>query len=830
MQFEQTSGIVSAVKDSKELAKNLLEKGKIIISTQQKFPFVLEHIKKVNGKKFAIIIDEAHSSQSPKSREKIQEVLTTSLRDETGDEDIIDMIEKDMDIRGDQNTISYYAFTATPKKNTLKLFGVDVGGKENVPFIKYSMKQAIEEGFILDVLRKYSTYERHFGILKTSSEDKTVEGKKALRALLKYVDLHHLNLSKKSEIIVEHFKEHIQQKIGGQAKAMVVGSSREQALKYKLEIDEYIKKQGYKGINTLVAFSGSLKDETGKVWTEHSINNTKSDRELPEKFDTNDYNILIVAEKYQTGFDQPLLHTMYVDKKLHGIKAVQTLSRLNRTHPGKTDTYVIDFQNNIDEIYNAFEPYYKGTSLVDKTNSEFIKKLYEMIMSFDIIKQEDLDKFAEIFFKPESKQNDADLGKMYAATNSLTDRFSDADEKVQDDFRVKIKKFIESYSFLSQIIRYDDTNYEKLYALLRFIINDPPIKYTGSGIPELKGDVSLKWYRLEKTHEGGILLGEGKNLTMSASFGASKEPEKLTSLSEVIRALNQTFGETITDADKISIEEWFKKLKNDDILREIAKENSFEDFYKQFEKKFLDVIIESDDTNQSLVKRIYTIPELQKELVLGASQIYHSWVKSNGLPPITPSDPARNRQTFRQTIYKCKGNIQWLDLYLNEAGLDFMLDSFDRNTVKEIKILTGIHGNEYGISEKLLAKFEAYKDELHKDGIDLEFKVVATKQGHDKVAHDRYLLGDNIKFNVPSFTILQNGRFSEIKETKNIIPFEDYWNDTDSFDLVSDWNKIKGLTTFDDICSDCGIKTQLPFKPDGVRPVYCQECFKKHRN
>jgi CxxC-x17-CxxC domain-containing protein len=241
-------------------------------------------------------------------------------------------------------------------------------------------------------------------------------------------------------------------------------------------------------------------------------------------------------------------------------------------------------------------------------------------------------------------------------------------------------------------------------------------------------------------------------------------------------------------------------------------------------------VVISSSSNQSLVKRIYTDLELQKQLVVGASQVYHSWVKSNGLPPITPSDPSRNRQIFRQTIHKCKGTVQWLDLYLNEAGLDFMVDSFDRNTVKEIKILTGIHGNEYGISEKLLAKFEAYKDELHKDGIDLEFKVVATKQGHDKVAHDRYLLGDNIKFNVPSFTILQNGRFSEIKETKNIIPFEDYWNDVDSFDLVSDWSKIKGLTTFDDICSDCGIKTQLPFKPDGVRPVYCQECFKKHRN
>jgi len=829
MQFEQTSGIISAVKDSKELAKNLLEKGKIIISTQQKFPFVLKHIQKVSGKKFAIIIDEAHSSQSAKSREQVQEVLTTSLREESSDYDIIDLIEKEMDIRGKQNTLSYYAFTATPKKKTLKLFGHRNNVQENEPFHIYSMKQAIDEGFILDVLRKYSTYERHFSIIKTASEDKTVEGKKASRALLKYVDLHHLNLSKKSEIIVEHFKEHTQQKIGGHAKAMVVSSSRDQALKYKLEIDEYVKKQGYNGINTLVAFSGSLKDDTGKNWTEQSINNTSSDWELREKFDTPDYNILIVAEKYQTGFDQPLLHTMYVDKKLYGIKAVQTLSRLNRTHVGKIDTYVIDFQNSIDEIYKAFTPYYQGTSLVDQTNPEFIKKLYEMILNFDIIIQEDLDKFAEIFFKPELKQTDADLGKIYALTNPLSSRFSDADEKVQDDFRVKIKKFIESYSFLSQIIRYDDTNFEKLYALLRFIIDDPPIKYTGSSIPELNGDVSLMWFRLEKMHEGGILLGDGKNLAMGTNFGASKEPETLTSLSEVIRSLNDTFGGTISGADHMSIGEWFEQLKNDPILREIAKENSFEDFYKQFEKRFLDVVIESDDTNQSLVKRIYTQHELQKQLVMGASQFYHTWVKSNGLPPITPSDPARNREIFRQTIYCCKGSISWLDLYLNESGLDFLIDSFDKKSVKNIKILTGLSDNEYSINERLVSKFKAYKEELKKDGINLEMKIVSTKEGHNKVAHDRYLIGDNVKFNVVSFTLLQKGRFSEIKKTENEIPFEEYWNDSDSFDLQENWDRLNKLTTFDAKCSDCSIEIQLPFKPDGKRSVYCKKCFKKYK-
>ena len=834
-QFEQTSGTVVAVKSSEDLAENLATKRRIIISTQQKFPFVLDYISKVRGKYFAVIIDEAHSSQSPESRKKIQEVLTTSLEEaekqetqiESQQQDIVDKIEKEMETRGKQDTLSYYAFTATPKRKTLKLFGTPISDQVNIPFHVYSMRQAIEEGFIFDVLKNYTTYERHFRIIKIASEDKVVEGKKASRALLKYVDTHHLNLSKKSEIIVEHFREHTQPKIGGLAKAMVVGSSRIQALRYKQEIDEYIKKQGYKGIKTLVAFSGTLKDDLG-IHTEQSMNGTSSDWELREKFDTREYNILIVAEKYQTGFDQPLLHTMYVDKNLKGIKAVQTLSRINRIQQGKTDTFVVDFQNDVDEIHNAFMPYYERTSLLDKTDQEFISNLYSMIMDFGIIILEDLDNFAEIFFKPESKQTDADHGRLYATTNPISNRFDDADEKTQDNFKIKVTKYIECYSFLSQIILYKDTNFEKLYAILRFIINANLIKNIGSEIPELRGDISLQWYRLEKTHEGGILLGKGTGLTMGTSYGTPKPPEVLTSLSAVIRSLNEIFGGTITDADKISIESWFEEIKNDSTLREIAKENPFDEFYKQFEKRFLDIVI-SSDTNQSLVKRIYTDSNLQKQLVIGASQVYHGWIKSNSLPPITPSDPARNRQIFRQTIHRCKGSIQWLDLYLNEAGLDFMIDSFDRKTVKKIKLLTGIHSNEYAINEKLLAKFQAYKEELQKDGITLEFKVVATKKGHDKVAHDRYLLGENVKFNVAPFTLLQKGRFSEIKKTENEIPFDDYWNDSDSYDLINDWDKIKGLTIFDSTCSDCGIAIQLPFKPDGKRPVYCKECLKKHR-
>ena len=836
-QFQQTSGTVIEVEDSSELAKNLATQRKIVISTQQKFPYVLDYISKVKGKFYAVIIDEAHSSQSVKSRENVQKVLTTNLDEaekqeeefESTQKDIVDQIEKEMDTRGQQPTLSYYAFTATPKKKTLKLFGIKITDKDYRPFHVYSMKQAIQEGFILDVLKNYTTYERYFRLVKTASEDKVVEGKKASRALLQYVDSHQRNVDEKTRVIIEHFREHTQSKIGGLAKAMVVCSSREQALKYKNAIDEYVKKQQYQGIKSLVAFSGTLKDDLGNIYTEQSINGTKTDKELRQLFDTREYNILVVAEKYQTGFDQPLLHTMYVDKKLRGIKAVQTLSRLNRINVGKTDTIVLDFQNNTDEIYGAFKPYYEGTSLVDKTDEAYISNLYSMIMEFKIITNQDLDKFAETFFKPASKQTDADHGRLYASINPILSRFNDAQEKFQDDFKIKISKYVESYSFLSQLIRYDNTNFEKLYAVLKFIINENLIKNAGSSLPELKGDVSLQWYRLEKTYEGGILLGEGGGLTIGDSYGTSKSPEVMTSISEVIRAMNEVFGGTFTGADQISFEGWFEEAKQDPLLREIAKENTFEDFYKQFEKRFLDIIISSDDANQSLVKRIYTEPPLQKQLLIGASQLYHNWVKSNGLPPITPTDPARNRQIFRQTIHQCKGKIQWLDLYLNEAGLDFLVDSFDQENVKNIELLTGLYDNEYSINEKLLKKFKDYQQEFAKKGITLQMKVVATKEGHDKVAHDRYLLGDNVKFNTVAFTLLQKGRFSEIKKTENEIPFDEYWNDKNSLDLIKDWEKIKHLGTFDVICSDCKIKTTVPFRPDGKRPVYCKDCFRKHQ-
>ena len=840
-QFEQTPGTVESVESSSELADNLETHRKILISTQQKFPFVLEKLNQIKGRNFAIIVDEAHSSQSGESAQKVKEVLTKNLEDtlekeaeqeaqeEESRKDLVDRIEEEMEKRGKRDNLSYFAFTATPKKKTLRLFGTQVSSEDYIPFHIYSMNQAIEENFILDVLKHYSTYEGYFKIVKTAAEDKIVEAKKASRALMRYVDTHHLNIATKAQVIVEHFKTHTQPKIGRVAKAMVVGSSRFQAYRYKQEIDEYIQKQGYQGIRTLVAFSGSLHVD-GEIVTEQKINNTKTNQELVDKFDTPDYNILIVAEKYQTGYDQPLLHTMYVDKKLKGIKAVQTLSRLNRTHPGKIDTFVVDFQNKADEIKYAYMPYYKGTTLIDKTTPGYLFNLYDQIISREIITENDLDKFAEIFFKDRQSQTDSDLGKLYASMDPVIDRYNDTKEPQQDEFRTKLVKYIEAYSFLTQVVPYDDTKLEKLFVVCRFLAHEKVLQIIGSQIPELRGDISLQWYRLEKTHEGDISIGKKiRPLVAGDEYGTTKPPEIPTSLSELIRLLNERFGGPFSDADIVTIEEWENLLKNMPELRVMAQENEFSDFLRHFEAKFQEIMLSSMDQNQNLVSRVFSNPEFRREITIKAAEQYHKWARMPELPPITPGNTWQNRHLFRQTIHRCKGFVHWIDLYLNKDALDFLMDSFDKQKVKEIKILTGLHDNEYSINEKLLERFKSYQEELAKNGISLEFKIIATKQGRDRVAHDRYLLGENRKFNVVSFTMLKKGRLSEIIETTNEIPFEDYWNDKDSVDIIKDWDVIKSSLVNEYTCADCGEKFSLSFKLPQGKPAYCPKCFPKHR-
>ena len=643
-QFEKTEGVVKKVDTSAELANILENYKKIVISTQQKFPFAQEKMSQIKGKNFAIIIDEAHSSQTGESAEKVREVLNNSAqveresKAEDARKDIVDRIEEKMKSRQPSENLSYYAFTATPKEKTLRLFGKETDPETFVPFHKYPMKQAIDEGFILDVLKNYTTYDTHFKIVQTSAADKSVDGKRAARAVMNYVDSHHLGFVEKSKIIVDHFHSHTLPKMGRRAKAMVIADSRQNARRYKNYIDEYIKSENYQDINTMVAFSGSLEDELGNIHTEQSINNTKSDKEFREKFNSKKYNIMIVAEKYQTGYDQKLLHTMYVDKKLKGIKIIQSLSRLNRTAEsyGKTDTFVMDFHNTVDEIKAGYAPYYKGATLIDKTTSDIVENLFNEILIFDIIKQYDLDEFAQIFFKKFGESNDHAM--LYAKIDTIRQRFEDADEQTQHKIVSLLKTYVKTFSFWSLIVPYTDINLEKLYALAVRVNSLALITDSGPGDLDLVGSLSLEYYRLEKTHEGGISLDDGQkplSLTKESS-GTVKTPDVLASLSEIIRAINERFsGEAVVDdVEHVIMKQWLEDLLRDPEIRLRAKNNSKDDFMKYFAEKLRNKMLDTPSENYELVAKILKHDDLLRTVIGLAGDPYFEMAKINTLPAI----------------------------------------------------------------------------------------------------------------------------------------------------------------------------------------------------
>jgi len=375
-QFDHRQGVVQKIdEDSRQLAEALEAGVPIVITTLQKFPFVSEKLLKLAEergevarghlptRKYAVIVDEAHSSQSGDTATELKRVLgglglverAQEQAREEGEQEL-ERVFRSMAKRGRQPNMSFFAFTATPKHKTLAIFG-----RNGEPFHRYTMRQAIEEGFIMDVLANYVTYRTYFRLVKKAQDDPNVERKKAARALARFMRLHPHNIAQKTEVMVEHFQHHTRHKIGERAKAMVVTGSRLEAVRYKQAFDRYIREKGYP-IRTLVAFSGTVEDDKvpGKTYTEAEMNEGVKEKELPETFAKPEFRVLLVAEKYQTGFDQPLLHTMYVDKRLAGIQAVQTLSRLNRTHPLKKDTFVLDFVNDAGEIQEAFRQYYEG--------------------------------------------------------------------------------------------------------------------------------------------------------------------------------------------------------------------------------------------------------------------------------------------------------------------------------------------------------------------------------------------------------------------------------------------------------------------------------------
>lgn len=625
-QFEHKSGVVQRIEvDSKQLADAITDGISIIITTLQKFPFALNHLIEIPNKKYAVIIDEAHSSQGGEASRKMTEALVgknVSLEDsekieneiESGTQEEDDYIREIIQKRGPQKNISLFAFTATPKPKTLDVFGTKNSEGKPQPFHLYSMRQAIEEGFILDVLKNYTTYETYYRFSKTIEDDPELNKKKAVKAIGRFASLHPTNIAQKTEVMVEHFRQITMKKIGGKAKAMVVTASRKHALKYYMEFKDYIKEKGYKGIRPLVAFSGSLIDELYPDGVTEPQLNKFGEKELPEKFASNEYQVLLVADKYQYGFDQPLLHTMYVDKKLSGVKAVQTLSRLNRTCPGKEDTFVLDFANDRQTIIDSFQPYYEMTMMSDTTDPNHLYDLKGKTDSAQVYIQSEVDAFAKIFYKPGSAPV-RDQGRLYAYIDPAVDRFKQLEEEKQDEFKKSLTSFTRIYSFLSQIMPFQDVELEKLYSFGRFLLTKlPKVDYTER--LKLDNEVALEYYRLQKIAEGDLVLQvQGKHeLDPVTEAGISREKDEKDKLSNIIKLLNYKYGMDFTDQDKLWFDQVEQAIYEIDDLRIRAKNNPIENFKYSFEEVFIQTMIDRMDANQEIVDRIMMNHEFQDDV------------------------------------------------------------------------------------------------------------------------------------------------------------------------------------------------------------------------
>lgn len=626
--MDHTEGVVVKVdKNSRQLTEALAEGAKVIISTLQKFPFV--EIEKVvtAGKRFAIIVDEAHSSQTGEASEKLKRLLAdTATAGKESEEELLErfaraeatieaeeleideQIAEQLRAHGHQQNLSFFAFTATPKQKTLEIFGTPTPGGTPRPFHVYSMRQAIEEGFILDVLKNYTTYQTYYKVGKTTTDDPEYSTRQANKALGKYLSLHPYNLRQKAEIIIEHFRANVAHRIGGNAKAMLVTGSRLHAVRYYFAFREYIERMKYQDLGVLVAFSGVV-DDNGTEYTEEQLNHM-AESELPERFASGDYQLLLVAEKYQTGFDQPLLHTMYVDKKLHGVKAVQTLSRINRMHPGKTDTFVLDFVNTAEDIQAAFQDYYISTAISEETDPNIVYDLYRDLESYHLWTQAQIDSFAAVFFAPAKKQGNMDLAKLNGYIDPAVDKFDMLTTEEKIEVRSWLHKFNRNYDFLSHIIRFDDKRLHKFSAYARLLVRK--LRIEGDPTPTLEDEVALQYFRLQEIYEGSIELEniEGE-LANNPNVSSGREDDR-DRLSNIISRLNERLGTNFTHMDKV-IEQIAEDMEEDEELRARA-HNSLEMFSSVYADRSKDIILKRMEQNQDFVLKYFTEPDFQAEI------------------------------------------------------------------------------------------------------------------------------------------------------------------------------------------------------------------------
>jgi len=658
-QFEHAQGVVKPISrdvgnqsKSEQLAEALAEQTRIIIVTIQTFPALfdaLDKYPKLASGRYAVIADEAHSSQTGSSASKLKQILGSDALDaaEVSAEELLDAA---VQARQPNERISYYAFTATPKAKTLELFGRPAdptlpASSSNKPeaFHLYSMRQAIEEGFILDVLRNYTTYSTAWKIAHPDGEDDEVDSKKARIKLARWVRLHPYNISQKVEVIVEHFRANIRGLLGGQAKAMVVTSSRQEAVRYQLAVKAYVQQMGYSDVHPLVAFSGSvLPDEViPEEVTESSslLNAGLNGRDLAQAFDTQDFNVMIAANKYQTGFDQPKLCAMYVDKKLQGVDCVQTLSRLNRTFGDSKETFILDFFNEPQDILDAFLPYYTKAELTDVTDPQIIYDLQKKLDAEGIYHWQEVEAFAMAFFDPkaaasklsyyctpakerfakryalsvESRQQALDFKRTAEANGDSSGlkkaehALKEAGEQIDqlDLFRKNLHSFVRLYEFLSQIVPYEDRELEQLcvYAKhLHPLLREDRLQQDDVDVSELQ----LSHYRLSKRAEHQLRLNEETGeytLKPSSNVGSGKphDPEKKR-LSEIIEALNDIFGAEVSDDDQLQFLTGIAQRisRQEDVMAQVNNHSVDQVMHGLFPKRVLDTVLDAMTDHEKL--------------------------------------------------------------------------------------------------------------------------------------------------------------------------------------------------------------------------------------
>lgn len=607
--FDHTLGSVVTIdekKNSKDLRDALNAGKRIIVTTLQKFPVIYEEVDDTKGKGFAIIVDEAHSSQTGQSAMKLKMALADThdalkeyaeiegkAEDET--EDAEDNLVRELVSHGKHKNLSFFAFTATPKKKTLEMFGEPYPDGSFHPFHIYSMRQAIEEGFILNVLENYTTYKTCLQIAKNTPDNPEVPTIKAIKTIKKYGEFHAYALQQKAAIIVETFRDVTKHKIGGKGKMMVVTASRLAAVRYYHEIKKYLEENNYKDIEILIAFSGSIKDPEAKgdhEYTESGMNVDRDGSHVSESQTKQVFHdegdVLIVAEKYQTGFDEPLLHTMIVDKKLRDVKAVQTLSRLNRIYPGKEDTYILDFVNTKEDILKAFQPYYQETSLSEEINIDLIYKTQKQLRDFRIYNDDDVEAVSKIYFSPEAKKMQTAQAKISSVLLPISKAYNELDKNTKYQFRRTIRTFVKWYNYISQIVRMFDKQLHKEYLFCSYLSRLLPAEVNTPW--DLENRVKLEYYRLEKTFEGAIALQEKKvalepeQVKKGVAMNAKKDP-----LDTIIEAINEAYKGAFTEADRVLIGALREKLLADKKLRKAAKADGQQIFEKNvFPKVFED--------------------------------------------------------------------------------------------------------------------------------------------------------------------------------------------------------------------------------------------------